>query len=105
MDGKTLATLNSKIFKMVKCPMCEKYPNRYGRKQIKPTIRFYGFRWNIEIATWEIQGYCVLCAKEWRIVISVDHVTGLHFTIVDPKLGKKKGKIGPIEDHLRRNII
>lgn len=102
MDGNTEPTLNSRNFKLVKCPTCEKYPNRYGVTQIKPTIKFNGFRWNIEKGTWELQGYCVLCHKEWRILISMEPIRDLKFIIENPKLGGGQKVIGPIENHLRR---
>lgn len=95
----TLPTLNSQNFKQVKCPTCEKYPERRGDRQI-PEIRFVGIRWVAEKHMIEIQGYCSHCHKEHRIQIEgIDHKTLGMITIFNPKLSKQ---VGPIEEHLKR---
>ena len=98
---ETLPTLNSKNFKYVKCPTCEKYPSRWNsRRTTVPRIVFPGIRWNAEMHQVEIQGHCEHCYKEFRVLIEgIDGQTLSLITLVNPKVGET---IGPVSDHLRR---
>ena len=82
---KTIETINSKNFKYVKCPMCEKYPKRRDPGRIRfPKISFRGIRWIAEESILEIQGHCEHCYKEYRIRIVQIRLTG-NITVLDPK--------------------
>lgn len=100
MDGNTLPTLNSHIFKIVMCPTCKKYPSRHGRR-LTPRIIFTGFRWNVEQHILEIQGHCDFCFKEWRLKINDFSLIMNDIDIGDPKLGPISELI-PVEQLLRR---
>lgn len=97
---KTLPTLNSKNFKQVKCPTCEKYPERKRGGPKVPIIKFLGIRWVAEEHMLEFQGYCVHCFKEHRIQVEgIGHDLLHEISLFNPKLSKD---VGPIEEHLKR---
>lgn len=98
---ETQPTLNSKNFKMVKCPTCEKYPGRYEKSvSHKPHINFKGLRWDCELHIFELQGYCSHCNKEFRVlVLGVDHEQLHKISLYNPKVSDH---VGPIEEHLKR---
>lgn len=96
----TLPTLNSRNFKQVKCPTCEKYPERVRSRRWKPEIRFAGIRWDAEGNMLELQGHCVNCSKEFRVLIKDIGPKQLHgISIFNPKSSEH---VGPIEEHLKR---
>lgn len=97
----TLPTLNSKNFKQVKCPMCEKYPARWeDRRAAPPHIKFNGLRWDAEGHIFELQGYCDHCWKEFRVLVrGVNHEQLHKISLYNPKIPEH---IGPIEEHLKR---
>ncbi len=98
---ETLPTLNSKNFKYVKCPNCEKYPERWNNyKVVAPRVGFTGLRWVAEEHRIELQGYCDCCYKEYRVRIDgiSDHFLS-QITLFNPKISEQ---VGPIEEHLRR---
>lgn len=98
---KTLPTLNSHNFKYVKCPVCDKYPNRHG-KEVIPKIIFTGVRWVAESRDLEFQGSCEHCFKEWRIVIRDFSLNRRPIGLYDPKKHHRISEILLLEENVRR---
>lgn len=93
----TEKTINSKNFKLIKCPTCQKYPER--ARWPDPFIRFIGIRWNAGMDELEIQGYCECCHKEFRIIVYQVDISKNSVDLFNPKLSKM---IGPVDEFVRR---